>query len=85
MISDEQIAEIERGCFDATPYAVEKLITRLREAEKDAARYRWLRDDATNLDGWSPAVAVTDGSYVSYCLDGRDLDEAIDTAMQGDK
>ena len=51
------IDEMERWCIDAisehcseinafSSDEVIELITRLREAEKDAARYRWLRDIA---------------------------------------
>lgn len=55
-----------------SPEVLVELITRLRQAENDAARYRWLRDyhigdcpEHINLDG--------DGS----------LDGAIDEAMNG--
>lgn len=48
-----------------------ELLTRLREAEKDAARYRWLRDEA-------------DGFQVSGCieLNGCHWDMAIDRVMK---
>ena len=56
-----------------------ELITRLREAEKDAARYRWLRD--------APATSASEpirhwmwsrpyGANMKY------LDDAIDQAMK---
>lgn len=89
-ITDEHLEEIERdieecACFAINSIVVEQIITRLREAEKDAARYRWLRDEALNVDDWAPAVVITDGSMIQQCLDGRDLDEEIDTAMQESK
>ena len=48
-----------------------ELITRLRQAEKDAARYRWLRD----LPGDSAHEEI--GNYP-----GDMWDDAIDEAMQ---
>lgn len=69
--------EINRGT--ANPYtvnenpihAMQELITRLRQAEKDAARYRWLRD-------------LTDGSAHEEIgnYPGDMWDAAIDEAMQ---
>ena len=66
-----------------------ELITRLRQAEKDAARYRWLRDEAADADQTSPLVfmadecadIVTDGDYQGIMF-GKLLDAAIDEAMQ---
>ena len=48
-----------------------ELIARLRQAEKDAVRYRWLRDDAN-------------GVQVDGCLQlcGEDCDLAIDRVMK---
>ena len=68
---------------------VKELITRLRQAEKDAARYRWLRDEAADADQTSPLVfmadecadIVTDGDYQGIMF-GKLLDAAIDEAMQ---
>lgn len=55
-----------------TPSVVIELITRLRQAEKDAARYRWLRDtgcfEGSNDDFFHATPAQTDA--------------AIDEAMQ---
>ena len=72
-----------------TPSVVIELITRLRQAEKDAARYRWLRDEAADADQTSPLVfmadecadIVTDGDYQGIMF-GKLLDAAIDEAMQ---
>ena len=66
-----------------------ELITLLRQAEKDAARYRWLRDEAADADQTSPLVfmadecadIVTDGDYQGIMF-GKLLDAAIDEAMQ---
>lgn len=85
-ITDEQIAEIEalaraahKSTVDLylyansmTPSLLFAIITRLREAEKDAARYRWLRKS-----NGQPQRAVFLDSSTTY-----DMDEAIDTAMQ---
>ena len=53
---------------------VMELITRIRQAEKDAARYRWLRD----LPGDSAHEEI--GNYP-----GDMWDDAIDEAMQCSK
>ena len=66
-----------------------KEIELLRQAEKDAARYRWLRDEAADADQTSPPVfmadecadIVTDGDYQGIMF-GKLLDAAIDEAMQ---
>ena len=65
------------------------LLSMLRHAEKDAARYRWLRDEAADADQTSPLVfmadecadIVTDGDYQGIMF-GKLLDAAIDEAMQ---
>ena len=65
------------------------LAERLISAEKDAARYRWLRDEAADADQTSPLVfmadecadIVTDGDYQGIMF-GKLLDAAIDEAMQ---
>lgn len=48
-----------------------ELITRLRQAEKDAARYRWLRDSGSDY-----SVCSVLSKQESEC------DSAIDEAMQ---
>ena len=61
------------GC--GTAAHVKEIITRLRQAEKDAARYRWLRDDYRH----------------EYCVDdlfdgsSSSVDNRIDEAMQCSK
>ena len=84
-ITDEQIADLENHCqklhgFAMTSQMVMQMITRLREAEKDAARYRWLRDSGNFSpsafgNGWSLNCGYT---RTQPSL----LDTAIDTAMQ---
>ena len=64
-----------------------KEITRLREAEKDAARYRWLRESASleNHGGFEydlpliHAVRYMDGAELNQEMT---FDEAIDQAMK---
>ncbi len=78
------------GC--GTAAHVKEIITRLRQAEKDAARYRWLRDEAADADQTSPLVfmadecadIVTDGDYQGIMF-GKLLDAAIDEAMRCNK
>ena len=57
-----------------SPEVLVELITRLRQAEKDAARYRWLRD----LHDGSAHEEI--GNYP-----GDMWDESIDEAMQCNK
>ena len=57
----------------ASAESIIELITRLRQAEKDAARYRWLRDTA-DVDGTADlmiSIIVSD-----------EWDSLIDEAMQ---
>lgn len=68
------------------------IIHRLRQAEKDAARYRWLRDKAHFKRDNSPLVFFTDanGHWMEFDFDGSSysilydevLDAAIDEATQ---
>ena len=54
------------GSCDLTNTALLELITRLRQAEKDASRYRWLRDSELLASG---------GTAIG-------MDSKIDEAMQ---
>ena len=57
----------------ASAESIVELIARLRQAEKDAARYRWLRE-STHFDSMQHKL---------YCLHyGERLDRAIDEAIQ---
>lgn len=59
-------------------------IARLRAAEADAKRYRWLRDKSADADGVYPMVSLTDdcGDQVSNWLFGKAVDKAVDEAME---
>ena len=77
------------GSCDLTNTALLELITLLRQAEKDAARYRWLRDEARHHMDGAPLAFMTnyDGEPIAYpecgmVLHESYLDEAIDEAMQ---
>lgn len=78
--ADGEKIEISRG-------EVLELIVRLRQAEKDAARYRWLRDEAADADQTSPLVFMADecAGIVTGIMFGKLLDAAIDEAMQCNK
>jgi hypothetical protein len=72
-----------------------KEIEILRQAEKDAARYLWLRDESAFAHGNAPLVFFTDanGDQIAFDFDGSScsvlhdemLDAAIDEAMQCSK
>ena len=64
-----------------SPEVLVELITRLRQAEKDAARYRWLDEQNKSLmskvmvcNGW-----IDDGDDIDYV---SDIASFIDEAMQ---
>ena len=63
------------------------LVERIIAAEKDAARYRWLRDEAADADQTSPLVFMADecAGIVTGIMFGKLLDAAIDEAMQCNK
>lgn len=91
---DELQAAINRCEFDGDVLGLSKaecsdLLGRLRQAEKDAARYRWLRDEAIEHQDNGPLIVFSDfngepcsfgdgGSIISH----DDADRAIDEAMQ---
>lgn len=72
------------------PSVIRDLIARLRAAEKDAARYRWLRNPAQDVamvldkvTGHVPVDSFGAGGYATYeYRAGEELDQAIDTAME---
>ncbi|MWV92224.1 hypothetical protein [Pseudomonas aeruginosa] len=98
-ISDEQLAEVERLISQREPSyenrkimnaTISAIIARLRAAEVDAKRYRWLRnpdqDVSLVLDkvsGEVPADEFGCGGYLAYeYRSGDELDAAIDAAME---
>lgn len=74
------------------PGTIIELIASLRQAEKDAARYRWLRDESAFTHDNAPLAFFTDtnGDQIAFDFDGSSysvlhnemLDAAIDEAMQ---
>lgn len=64
----------------ANPAAILELLDRLEKAEKDAGRYRWLRDRHDTSDTFWHVR----GSSGNPVLSGR-LDKTIDTAMEASK
>lgn len=96
-ITDEQLEELEAALLDADDdYPLKDLwmalVNRLRAAEADAKRYRWLRDKANNTPGQAPAVVMlTEDCKPAWDVAGHahrslvygvHLDSAIDTAME---
>ncbi|HCF3534242.1 TPA: hypothetical protein NIC84_006231, partial [Pseudomonas aeruginosa] len=91
-ISDEQLAQVKEIAFRDTATRVtvkasdlRGLIARLRAAEVDAKRYRWLRDSGRllgdNMDSheYNFCVVTADGEDVMWF---EQLDSAIDDAME---
>lgn len=67
---------------------IDELVRRLREAEKDAERYRWLRalpKGSCHGSGMTITIAKARPDPCSWMNDsvrGDDMDAAIDAAMQ---
>lgn len=80
----EQVANADL-CAAANPSAILQLLDYIETLEKDAARYRWLRD--TCMDDPKTRLAVMNG-FIDYetvdYIYGEGLDVAIDAAMQGE-
>ena len=69
-----------------SPEVLVELITRLRQAEKDAARYRWLMENCGKI--LEPARNRTHLYLPNYCplsMDYVDVSKHIDEAMQCNK
>lgn len=73
MMIDARSSIVDGGVLELDPsqfvYCMNSVIDRLRQAEKDAARYRWLRDTEISHAG---------GEAI-------DMDKKIDEAMQCNK
>ena len=100
LVMEEKVKKIVSiGCgnsYVATALEAIELITRLRQAEKDAARYRWLREQPCGdweVDGYGAShIDVTmwrndgfDNCNSGESLSGDPMDAAIDEAMQCNK
>lgn len=77
-LSESLADEDARFVGAAGPFTVRALITRLREAERDAARYRWLRERG---DAWQ-WMNILRVDLEEYVMQDNALDAAIDDAMQ---
>jgi len=79
MIDLDELERRAMACADSTTkicvvssVSIVELITRLRQAEKDASRYLWLRDIGRHECG----------TYDFFDGASRDVDSYIDEAMQ---
>ena len=89
MVSDTEMSKAGKGQMNIEIHwaLADELITRLREAERDAARYQWLRESASleNHGGFEydlpliHAVRYMDGAELNQEMT---FDEAIDQAMK---
>ena len=61
---------------------IERLQTRLAEAERDAERYRWLRDHINKGQGW--VVMRREPSGMWDQMPSNELDSAIDALRAAD-
>lgn len=73
-----KLAELEgmEGAVDAACDEADKLKAKLAEAERDAGRYRWLKE--------RPGLAISwhTGKVAGYCIpEATSMDAAIDAAM----
>ena len=65
------------------PEYIAPLIERLEAAEKDAARYAWLRDSHPADGGVWAAMGIPNTPAGISCWRHEELDAAIDSAMAG--
>lgn len=77
-------------CGNLSYCDINELILRIRQAEKDAARYRWLRESASTEDhgGFAYSFRVVDAiRYMPGASPNEtmDIDDAIDEAMKCNK
>lgn len=91
---EAMLARRERMALGVTCTEMIELITRLRQAEKDAARYRWLRDNSVDLDWVVYGEEKTHVDITVWHNDGfdsantgvdatpKEIDALIDEAMQ---
>ena len=76
-LSESLADEDARFVGAAGPFTVRALIARLREAERDAARYRWILNHYLEFHGERTLAALA--------LQHGNLDAAIDAAMKGEQ
>ncbi|YCH23123.1 hypothetical protein M1D96_06360 [Pseudomonas sp. D1-3] len=93
-ITDEQLAELEESVVStladpelsdkdvATVMAIGGIIARLRASEKEAARYRWLRDEKRFTAGEMFGHLMVVESEGEDCYFGDKLDSVIDLHME---
>lgn len=92
-ITDEQLDAIEAQASKARahgvisginihPDALVRLVARLRSAEKDAGRYRWLRERSGVLPEDCKTIWVLRDGCSMTDLERQETDQAIDTAME---
>lgn len=85
-ISDEVLAEIEKASLhahcDVPGMVLAGLIARLKAAEVDAARYRWLRERAGVLPEGCETIWVLMDGFSMTDLERQETDQAIDAAME---
>ena len=84
MTDELRQAAIKGAFLVITPENSAEFVTRLEAAERDAARYRWLRDGEPYADDVCPDIWCvqyqSEGEPVG--MEGSELDAAIDSAMQ---
>lgn len=85
----EDHAAMARALLKEADNEADAAESRLREAERDARRYRWLRDEcvwalANDPIGARLTVHMAGVSLSAIGPDDDDFDAAIDRAMEGD-
>ncbi len=83
-ITDEQLADLEKQCekfagFAVSSKLVEQLISRLRAAERDAGRYRFIRSRYHKV-GFLSCDSQKAKYFDEYMICGERMDDAIDAA-----
>lgn len=91
-IDGERVQELATAYGETTaafiaacnPQAIRSLIERLEAAEKDAARYRWLKSRPVELQASGPDLALWE-DFQEHAIRGDTADAAIDSAMETSK
>jgi len=80
----EALEEYVRKLQDANTPELVELRCRIEALEKDAVRWRWLREKNADLDAGFYVGDETDALPEDVTWVGSDLDSSIDAAMKGE-
>lgn len=93
--AQREIGRLSELALDAEPAEADAAMSRalleiareeLKEAQRDAERYRWLRNHPLNgLEETTPCIRAADNDPKHWAITGDNADAAIDAAMAKEK